>query len=131
MKMRKPSNNDSVATLRKNVDALYKAVYQGNGSPSIVTQIAKLNGQVESLEEKVDVKFKALENEMGLKFKNVTDVVTEKFSNLSDQINSEFSKEKIVLDKKWSHKTAILTGILASFTSIAVVVASEILKRLH
>jgi hypothetical protein len=131
MKMRKPSNNDSVATLRKNVDALYKAVYQGNGSPSIVTQIAKLNGQVESLEEKVDVKFKALENEMGLKFKNVTDVVTEKFSNLSDQINSEFSKEKTVLDKKWSHKTAILTGILASFTSIAVVVASEILKRLH
>ena len=129
--MRKPSNNDSVATLRKNVDALYKAVYQGNGSPSIVTQIAKLNGQVESLEEKVDVKFKALETEMGLKFKNITDVVTEKFSNLSDQINSEFTKEKTVLDKKWSHKTAILTGILASFTSIAVVVASEILKRLH
>lgn len=131
MKIRKPSNHDSAAILRKNVDALYQAVYQGNGSPSIVTQIAKLNEQVESLEEKVNVKFKALENEMGLKFKNVTDVVTEKFSNLSEQINSEFIKEKTVLDKKWSHKTAIFTGILASLTSITVVVASEILRRLH
>jgi hypothetical protein len=131
MKMRKPSNNDSVATLKKNVEALYKAVYQGNGTPSIVTQIAKLNEQVESLEEKVDVRFKGLENEMGLKFKNITDVVTEKFSNLSDQINSEFSKEKTVLEKKWSHRTAVYTGILASFTSITVVVVTEFLKRLH
>jgi seryl-tRNA synthetase len=131
MKMRKPSNNDSVATLRKNVELLYKAVYQGNGSPSIVTQITRLNEQVESLEEKVDARFKALDTEMGLKFKNVTDVVTEKFSSLSDQINSEFTKEKNVLDKKWSHKTAIFTGILASFTSITVVIVSEVIKRLH
>jgi len=131
MKMRKPSNNDSVATLRKNVELLYKAVYQGNGSPSIVTQITRLNEKVESLEEKVDARFKALDTEMGLKFKNVTDVVTEKFSSLSDQINSEFTKEKNVLDKKWSHKTAIFTGILASFTSITVVIVSEVIKRLH
>jgi len=131
MKMRKPSNNDSVAALRKNVESLYKAVYQGNGSPSIVTQITKLNEHVESLEEKVDARFKALDTEMGLKFKNITDVVTEKFSNLSDQINSEFTKEKNVLDKKWSHKTAIFTGILASFTSITVVIVSEVIKRLH
>ena len=129
--MKKPSNNDSISTLKKNVEALYKVVYQGNGSPSIVTQIAKLNEQVESLEEKVEVRLKGLENEMGLKFKNVTDVVTEKFNNLSDQINTEFSKEKVVLEKRWSHKTAIFTGILASFTSITVVFITELLKRLH
>jgi hypothetical protein len=131
MKMRKPSNNDSITTLKKNIESLYKAVYQGNGSPSIVTQIAKLNEQVESLEEKVEVRLKGLETEMGLKFKNITDVVTEKFNNLSDQINTEFSKEKVVLDKKWSHRTAVYTGILASFTSISVVIVTEILKRMH
>lgn len=127
----KRANSETVATLKKNVDALYKAVYQGNGTPAIVTQIAKLNEQVESLEEKVDARFKGLETEISLKFKNITDVVTEKFNNLSDQINSEFHKEKSLIDKKWSHKTAIYTGALASFTSLSVVLLTEILKRFH
>lgn len=126
----KRSSSD-ISNLKKNVEHLYKAVYQGNGSPSIINQITKLNEQVHSLEDKVDTKFKGLETEMGLKFKNITDVVTEKFNNLSDQINSEFHAEKNVLDKKWSHKTAIFTGILASFTSIAVVFVTEFLKKLH
>lgn len=131
MKKKSSGHSDTVATLKKNVDYLYKAVYQGNGSPAIVTQIAKITEQINSLEEKVDVRFKGLENEIGLKFKNITDVVTEKFSNLSEQINSEFHYEKNVLDKKWSHKTAVFTGLLASITSVIVVFVSEFIKRFH
>jgi len=117
--------------VKKELESLYKTVYQGNGSPSLVSQVSKLESKINSLENMLEHKLEALESEMGLKFKNITDVVTEKFSNLSDQINSEFTKEKNVLDKKWSHKTAIFTGILASFTSITVVIVSEVIKRLH
>jgi hypothetical protein len=128
---RKSHSSETVAALKKNVDHLYKAVYHGNGSPAIITQIAKITEQIEGLEEKVDTRFKGLETEISLKFKNVTDVVTERFTNLSDQINSEFSREKNVLDKKWSHKTAVFTGILASITSVVVVFVTEVLRRMH
>ncbi|NBP15858.1 hypothetical protein EBU95_15955, partial [bacterium] len=73
--------SSDITTLKKNVEHLYKAVYQGNGTPSILNQITKLNEQVNSLEDKVETKFKSLETEISLKFKNITDVVTEKFNN--------------------------------------------------
>ena len=123
--------SSDITTLKKNVESLYKAVYQGNGTPSIVNQITKLNEQVSALEDKFDSKFQSLETEISLKFKNITDVVTEKFSNLSAQIDTEFTLEKNAVDKKWSHKTAFTTGLLASVTSVTVVLLTELLKRLH
>jgi predicted nuclease with TOPRIM domain len=129
--MKRKGSSDTMSTLKKNVEHLYKAVYHGNGSPAIVTQITKLNENLNNLEEKVENKFESLETEMSLKFKNITDVVTEKFNHLSEQINYEFTHEKNVLDKKWSHKTAIFTGVLASITSLTVVIVSEILKKIH
>lgn len=127
----KRANSSSITTIKKDLAALYKTVYQGNGTPSLINQITKLNEQVKSLEHKMDSKFQSFETEMGLKFKNITDIVTEKFSNLSDQIEREFTSEKQYVEKKWNHKTAITTAILASSTSIFVVVITEILKRLH
>lgn len=127
----KKNNSSVLTTLKKNVDTLYKAVYQGNGTPAIVTQITKLNEQISSLDEKVENKMESLEKEMSLKFKNITDVVTEKFNNLEEQINKEFTIEKSFFEKKWSHKTALFTGILASCTSVLVVFITEFLKKIH
>jgi seryl-tRNA synthetase len=147
--MKKSSNSSNITALKKNVDLLYKTVYQGNGKPSVMTQLANLETQVktvqegiESLDEEirlriVDVsnhmndKVRSLDTEITLKFKNVTDVVTEKFNNLSDQIKSEFNKEQVAASKKWDFRTALAAGTLASFTSICVVIVSEILKRMH
>jgi len=164
--MKKKSNRDNsnvnagLHTVKKNVDALYKTVYQGNGKPSVVTQLANLetqvknvskdieslddeikirivdvanhvNDKVRGLDENMEIKIRGLETEIALKFKNITDVVTEKFKSLSDQINHEFNRETAVLDKKWNFKTAVTTGVLASFTSICVVAITEFLKRLH
>lgn len=145
----KKNTNGGVTNLKKSVDALYKTVYQGNGKPSILLQLAQLEEQVKSIKKDIenydeDLKLKivdvansfndkiqSLDREISLKFKNVTDVVTEKFNNLSEQINSEFSKEQKTIEHKWNFKTAFSTSILASFTSICVVVVSEILKRIH
>ena len=127
----KKISTSNISTIKKDLAALYKTVYQGNGTPSIINQITKLNEQVKSLEQKMDTKLESFETEMSLKFKNITDVVTEKIANLSDQINREFTSEKQVIDNRWNHKTAITTAVLASFTSFFVVFLTEVLKRFH
>lgn len=131
MKKHSSSASATIKDLKDGLNSLYKTVYQGNGVPSIISQITKLNEKVSSLEESVDDKFSALNTEISLKFKNITDVVTEKFANLSDQIDKEFDKEKIVLDKKYSHRTALFTTIIASISSIVVLFLSEIVKKIH
>lgn len=129
--MKKSNSSANISSIKKDLATLYKTVYQGNGTPSIINQVTKLNEQVKSLDQKMDSKFDSFETEMSLKFKNITDVVTEKFSNLSDQIEREFNTEKVFVEKKWNHKTAITTTILASFTSVFVIIVTEFLKRLH
>jgi len=147
--MKKSSNPSHITALKKNVELLYKTVYQGNGKPSVMTQLANLETQLKTVQEGIDSideeiklrivdvsnhmneKIKSLDTEITLKFKNVTDVVMERFNNLSTQIKTEFSKEQVAASKKWDFKTAIAAGTLASFTSICVVIVAEILKRVH
>ncbi|NBW58121.1 hypothetical protein EBR43_10160, partial [bacterium] len=71
----KKISTSNISTIKKDLAALYKTVYQGNGTPSIINQITKLNEQVKSLEQKMDTKLESFETEMSLKFKNITDVV--------------------------------------------------------
>jgi hypothetical protein len=156
----KSSVDTGLHVVKKSVDELFKTVYQGNGKPSVITQLANLETQVKTLSKDIEsldgeirlrivdvgnhvndkvkgldanmgIKIRGLETEMALKFKNITDVVTEKFKSLSDQINQEFNRETAVLDKKWNFRTAVTTGVLASFTSICVVLITEFLKKLH
>jgi len=145
----KKSNSNNLTNLKKSVDTLYKTVYQGNGKPSVLLQLSQLEDQVKSIKDNIDnldedlkcrivdvannfnEKIQGLDREISLKFKNITDVVTEKFNNLTDQLNSEFKREIKKEEHKWSFKTAVSTGLLASFTSICVVIITEILKRVH
>ena len=79
----------------------------------------------------VDEKIDSLEREIELKFKNITDVVTEKFNNISVQITSEFGRKRTEATHIWNFKTALITGLLASCTSVFVMVLAELLKRLN
>ena len=133
-------NNSNTPTLKKlqdDVKEVYKVVYQGNGKPAIVTQLSELSGKLKSHNEQVETKLlhvnekiDGLEREIELKFKNITDVVTEKFNNIAVQIASEFGRKRTESTNMWNFKTAVTTSILATFTSIFVILVSELIKRM-
>jgi hypothetical protein len=124
------ADNSSINDLRSDVDLLYKTVYHGNGTPSLITQITKLEHRIDSLEQKLDNNFKTIDNEMSLKFKNITDVVNEKFNNISYQISQEFVKRKHDTAGRWSFKTGALTASVAGACSIIAIIVAEILKKI-
>ena len=118
-----------VAKLQKDVESIYKTVYTGNGTPSITTQVAKLEGQINTLSSNLDTKLDSIENEMRLKFINVGEIVSEKCAHLSSQIKDEFDNKKMHKGHNHNFKTAIITSIFASVTSIVVIVLAEFIKR--
>lgn len=126
---RSSAHTKELTQVKKELESLYKTVYQGNGSPSLVSQVSKLESKINSLETMLEHKLEALESEMGLKFKNITEVVTEKFANISSQIATEFTKKSVSSQSQWSFRTAITTSIIASATSLLVLLLSEFLKR--
>jgi hypothetical protein len=116
--------------LKNNVSTLYKTVYQGNGTPSLINQVTKLEHRISSLEDKLDQSFTSIDIEMTLKFKNITDVVNERFNNISYQIASEFEKKRADSQHKWNFKTSILTACVAGIGSVITIVVTEIFKRI-
>ncbi len=118
-----------VAKLQKDVESIYKTVYTGNGTPSITTQVAKLEGQINTLSSNLDTKLDSIETEMRLKFINVGEIVNEKFSHLSSQIKAEFEDRRQHSGNNHNFRTAIITSVWASVTSIVVLVLAEFIKR--
>jgi len=127
---RENTNERVLLEVRDDLNYLYKTVYQGNGAPALVTQVAKLESRLTSLESKLDSNFKTIDSEISLKFKNVTDVVNEKFNNISYQIASEFEKKKHESSGKWGFKTGVFTATIAGLCSILAIIITEIVKKL-
>ncbi len=123
-------NSHTLTKIRADVDLLYKTIYQGNGTPSLITQVSKLDNKIASVETKIDTNFKSIDNEMSLKFKNVTDVVNERFNLISYQILKEFEKHKIESTGRWTFKTGALTATVAGVCSLLAILISELVKRL-
>jgi hypothetical protein len=134
----KSKSSPTLKKIQDDLKEVYKTVYQGNGKPALVTQLSELTGKLKSHSEHVemklmhvDEKIDGLEREIELKFKNITDVVTEKFNNISVQITSEFGRKRSETANIWNFKTALTTGLLASCTSVFVILLAEVLKRLN
>ena len=122
-------NTRDIGELREDLDALYKTVYQGNGAPSLVTQVSKLEHRMTSLEEKLDDNFAAIDTEMTLKFKNITDVVNERFNHISYQIAQEFEKKRHDTHYHLTFRAKAFSAGIAGVCSLVAVLIAEILKR--
>lgn len=128
--MKNDVNIQQINELKDNVSTLYKTVYQGNGTPSLINQVTKLEHRISSLEDKLDQSFASIDTEMTLKFKNITDVVNERFNNISYQIANEFEKKRVEQGHKWNFKTSVLTACIAGIGSIVTILVTEIFKRI-
>jgi len=161
---RKITSTATIKNMQDDLKQVYKTLYQGNGKPSIITQLSDIEGRLKSHNERLssqldglEVEFKVrtadmvnfvnekvknlddnleskihnLEKEMELKFKHIAEMVTERFNNISVQISSEFGRKRSESTNLWNFKTAVTTAILASFTSVFVVLLAEFLKRIN
>jgi phosphotransacetylase len=114
--------------MRKDLDSLYRTVYQGNGTPSLVNQVSKLEHRLTTMEEKMDSSFESIDTEMTLKFKNITDVVNERFNLISYQITQEFEKKRTEHHASWNKKTSFIAACIAGVCSILSVFVSEVFR---
>jgi hypothetical protein len=73
--------------LKKEVDTLYKTVYQGNGNPSLVSQLSKLDTKQADLTENIERQFKSMCNEQELKFDRVHEKLDSNFGRLEAWMN--------------------------------------------
>lgn len=115
--------------MRRDLDSLYRTVYQGNGAPSLVNQVSKLEHRLTTMEEKMDSSFESIDTEMTLKFKNITDVVNERFNLISYQITQEFEKRRTDHHINWNKKTSVMAACIAGVCSILSVFISEFLRH--
>lgn len=118
-----------IQDMREEIDTLYKTVFQGNGTPALVTQVTKLDHRISTLEEKLDTNFSSMDKEMTLKFKNITDIVNERFTHISYQIAQEFEKKRSFNEAHWNKKTSTITAVIAGVCSILSVIVAELLHR--
>lgn len=124
-------SNATLKRLQEEVKQVYKTLYQGNGKPSLVTQLSDLEGKLKSHNENIEEQISNLEKEMELKFKHIAEIVTERLNSISVQITSEFGRKRAESNNLFNFRTAITTSILASATSIIVLLLTEFFKHFH
>ena len=111
-----PLRND-IRRIEVEVNELYKTVYKGNGTPSLISQALSLEGRIKGVENNLNQKLDSMHKEMNLQLINITSVVNEKFTNLSHQITSEFEQKKIKMEGSWKIKVAIISSVCALLAS--------------
>ena len=111
-----PLRND-IRRIEMEVNELYKTVYKGNGTPSLISQALSLEGRIKGVENNLNQKLDSMHKEMNLQLINITSVVNEKFTNLSHQITSEFEQKKIKMEGSWKIKVAIISSVCALLAS--------------
>jgi hypothetical protein len=112
-----PLRND-LRRIEMEVNELYKTVYKGNGTPSLITQATSLEGKINSVEDNLNQKLDSIREEMRLNLTNITAVVNERFANLSHQITSEFEQKKIKMEGSWKIKVAVVSSVFALLASV-------------
>jgi len=119
VKSRDPVADRRVVTrLVEDVKELHKTVYQGNGKPSLVTQVTALDASVKNLECNVNTKMDALNTEMGLRIVDMTNLITERFKHLETRISYEFEQKKAGVEGTWKYRTAIMTAIITGLLGL-------------
>ena len=68
--------------IKKELDGLYKTVYKGNGSPSLMNQIATIDVKQHDLIENINKQFQSMSREQELKFERVNEKLDSNFGRL-------------------------------------------------
>ena len=126
MRLKKAATDQRVVSrLVEDVKELHKTVYQGNGKPSLITQVTALDASVKNLEANVNVKMDNLNTEMGLKIADMTNLITERFKHLETRISYEFEQKKASVEGTWKYRTAVMTAIVTGLAGLIILLAGS------
>jgi hypothetical protein len=112
--------------LRQDVDELTKTVLIGNGSPSLVSQAADLNGRFQNLELIINEKFHFTNREITLKFENLTSTINREMTAINAIVNHHFEEGQTDRAGKWELRTALVTSGIAIVIAVVVFVLDKI-----
>ncbi len=118
-----------IAEVRKEVDDLYKTIYKGNGSPSLVTRVNDVEGKLRGLREQIKEKFDHISSQHQLKFDLLNDKLESKFGRLEGWIETRFNNVEEYLNNthdlikqnqsgSWKLTAAIITAISGIVSSV-------------
>ena len=82
--------NTELVGIKKEIDDLYKTVYKGNGTPSLVTKANSAEQQINQIKENIDDKFAAAHQENSLRFNSLDEKLESKFGRLEGWFESQF-----------------------------------------
>ena len=149
MKSRKGSKGNTnhggiIKQLKADVSTIYKTVYQGNGKPSIITQIAGLESrlstehellkkQISELSQDIRMRIvdsvnlandrcKVTEENFELRIKNLDKEIELKFKNVTDVVNEKFNSIAYQIRQEFDKRKTESTG--AWNYRVAVITAS-------
>lgn len=114
--------------IREDIDSLTKRIFKGNGEPSLVTQVTRIETQMQAIDEKIEQKFQSFDTQMGLKFENITAIVGEKFNSISNTLVTELQNQKSKTHNKVLFRSAWVPAVIASITSIIVIFIAHLIK---
>lgn len=129
--------------LKRDIDTLYKTVYQGNGHPSLISQVSTLDTKHQDLAKNIADQFKAMSREQELKFERVNEKLDSNFGRLEAwmqgqgrdtdkdvnhlaQMIRDLSKEiddykRAETQGKWQVKASALTALAGIITAAAAI----------
>jgi hypothetical protein len=110
--------------IKNEVDDLYKTVYKGNGSPSLMTKVNSVENKLRGLRETLDDKITHITTENHLRFDSLHQKLESKFGRLEGWIDTKFGgleksiglyRENTKIDRSgsWQLKAAIITSVTA------------------
>ena len=124
--MRKKSENSTIKQLQDDVQQVYKVVYQGNGKPSILTQLSNLEGKLKSHHESLGAQIEDLDSEIKTRTGDLVNFVNDKIKNIDNNFDVKIDNLEKEMELKFKHITEVVTE---RFNNISTQIASEFGRR--
>ena len=104
---------DKIEDLDKNLEALYKVIYKGNGHPSLISQVQKLDSKLHALQTEMVNKFQFMDKETSLRFETLHSKIDTKFSHIEHLLTTVTESKKIAVAGVWQMRAALMGSATA------------------
>lgn len=112
---------DKVEELSENLEGLYKVIYKGNGHPSLISQVQKLDGKLHALQNEMLNKFQFMDKETSLRFETLHSKIDTKFSHIEHLLTTVSEQRKASAQGVWQVRAALITAGAAVAVGVATV----------
>jgi len=122
MEVRLQILEDKIEELDKNLEGLYKVIYKGNGHPSLVSQIQKLDGKLHGFQSEMVNKFQFMDRETSLRFETLHSKIDTKFSHIEHLLTTAEESKKVSAAGQWQVRAAMIGSATAVIIALITII---------